>query len=287
LSDLAYIPASDALAKFRSRELSPVELMQATIDRAKSVEPAIGAFADQFFDDALEAAQEAEARYTGRSADPRPLEGLPVSIKDEEAQTGRRNTNASLIFQDHIADHNSPIVERVLEAGGIVHARTRTPEFSCMPFTHSRLWGVTHNPWNLAFDVGGSSGGAAASLASGTSSLASGSDIGGSIRIPASCCGVVGFKPPFGRVPQGTPFNLDQYCHVGPLARTVADCSLFENAIAGPHPADIVSLQPKLELPATFGDIKGWKIAFSPDLGAYEVDTEVAENSRAAAEATS
>ncbi len=282
MSELAYISASEAIARFRSRDLSPVELMQATIERALAVESAIGAFADQYFDEALASAREAEAKYAG-GGDPRPLEGLPVAIKDEEVQTGRRNTNASLIYQDHIADHNSPIVERVLEAGGIVHARTRTPEFSCMPFTHSRLWGVTRNPWNTAYDVGGSSGGAAASLASGTSTLASGSDIGGSIRIPASCCGVVGFKPPFGRVPQEAPFNLDQYCHVGPLARTVADCALFENAIAGPHPADIVSIRPKLQLPTSFGDIKGWKVAFSPDLGAYEVDSEVAANARAAA----
>src|SRR5690606_13451917 len=119
----------------------------------------------------------------GTGEAPRALEGLPVAIKDEEAHTGRRCTYASLFHAEDIADHDSPMVERVLAAGGIVHARTRTPEFSCMPFTHSRLWGATRNPWNTAFDVGGSSGGSAASLAAGTSTLASGSDIGGSIRI--------------------------------------------------------------------------------------------------------
>ncbi len=134
--------------------------------------------------------------------------------------------------------------------GAIVHARTTAPEFSCAGFTHSRIWGVTRNPWNPDFAVGGSSGGSGAALASGTATLASGSDIGGSIRIPAAYNGVVGFKPPYGRVPQEAPFNLDVYCHCGPMARTVADCALFENALAGPHPHDHASLRPKLELPA-------------------------------------
>ena len=118
-----------------------------------------------------------------------------------------------------------------------MHARTTTPEFSCAGFTHSRLWGVTRNPWNPECAVGGSSGGSAAALACGTTTLASGSDIGGSIRMPASFNGVVGFKPPFGRVPKDPPYNLDQYCHEGPLARTVADCALFQNVISGAAPA--------------------------------------------------
>lgn len=284
-ADLAYLSATDALAAFRARTLSPVELMTAVIARAEAVEPAVGALADRFFDEAMAQATAAEARYGGQGAAPRPLEGLPVAIKDEEPQRGKRNTLGSLVFRDDIADHDSPIVERVLAAGGIVHARTRTPEFSCMPFTHSRLWGVTRNPWNPAFDVGGSSGGSAAALASGMATLASGSDIGGSIRIPAACCGVVGFKPPYGRVPQEPPYNLDHYCHVGPLARTVADCALFENAIAGPHPRDVVSIRPKVELPLRFGGIAGRRIALSVTLGDFPVDPDVAANTRAAADA--
>jgi Asp-tRNA(Asn)/Glu-tRNA(Gln) amidotransferase A subunit family amidase len=176
----------------------------------------------------------------------------------------------------------------MLRAGAIIHARTTQPEFACAGFTHSRLFGVTRNPWNLTFDVGGSSGGAAASLAAGTTTLAGGSDIGGSIRIPASCCGVVGFKPPYGRVPQDPPWNLDHYCHEGPLARTVADCALFENVIAGPHPHDVASLRQRVRLPTDSdraGTIQGWKIALSVDLGGYEVDADVARNTRAAADA--
>ena len=156
-----------------------------------------------------------------------------------------------------------------MAAGGIIHARTATPEFSCAGFTHSRLWGVTRNPWNPEFGVGGSSGGSGASLAAGTSMLASGSDIGGSIRIPASFNGVVGFKPPFGRVPVEPPFNLDQFCHCGPLARTVADCALFENVLAGPHPSDIVSIRPKLEIPEALEGIEGLRIGLCLHQGDY------------------
>ncbi len=177
------------------------------------------------------------------------------------------------------------MIERILRAGAIIHARSTAPEFSCAPYTHSRLWGLTRNPWNRDYSPGGSSGGSGASLAAGSTTLANGSDIGGSIRIPASFCGVVGFKPPYGRVPEYSPYNLDHYCHEGPLARTVADCALLENVMAGPDPRDVVSLRPKLRIPAELGGIKGWRIALSPDLGGFPVDEDVAANTRAAAEA--
>src|SRR5690606_34323438 len=143
-------------------------------------------------------------------------------------------------------DHTSPVNERILRAGGIVHARTATPEFSCAGICWSRLWGVTRNPWNHAYSPGGSSGGSGAVLAAGSAPLATGSDIGGSIRIPASLTGTVGFKPPYGRVPEEAPFNLDFYCHNGPMARTVADTILLQNVIAGPHNRDIATLRPRL-----------------------------------------
>jgi len=164
-----------------------------------------------------------------------------------------------------------------------VHARSTTPEFSCAPFTWSRLWGVTRNPWHTSYSPGGSSGGSAASLAAGSATLATGSDIGGSIRIPSAFCGVAGFKPPYGRVPEMEIFNLDHYCHEGPLARTVADCALLENVIAGPDPSDVVSLRPKLEIPAELAPVTGMRIALSVDLGCYEVDEDVAANTLAAA----
>ena len=129
---------------------------------------------------------------------------------------------------------------------------------------------MTRNPWNTAYSPGGSSGGSGAALAAGTTTLATGSDIGGSIRIPASFCGVVGFKPPYGRVPEVEVFNLDHYCQEGPMARTVADCALLENVIAGPHPSDVASLRPKLEIPSpSWTRLRGLRIALSADLGCY------------------
>jgi aspartyl-tRNA(Asn)/glutamyl-tRNA(Gln) amidotransferase subunit A len=283
--ELVYLPAVEALHLFRSRQVSPVELMTAIIERAEVVELRINAFAERLFEEALAQAREAEDRYAGHGPPPRALEGLPVAVKEEQPITGRTLSEGSLLYQGHIAKVTHPVVERIVNAGGIVHARTTTPEFSCAGFTHSKLWGVTRNPWNLDYTPGGSSGGSAAALAAGTAALATGSDIGGSIRIPASFSGVVGFKPPYGRVPALPPWNLDHYCHDGPLTRTVADCVLLQNVIAGPHPNDVVSLRPALQIPLELGGIRDWKIALSMHLGDYPVDPEVMANTQAAAEA--
>jgi len=277
-----YLSATEALRLFRAGELSPVELTTAVIARAETVEPSVNAFAETFFDKALDAARAAEKRY--RAGDARPLDGLTVAVKEEAPIAGQRNTLGSLPLRDEVASETAPFVRRIIEAGGIVHARTTTPEFSCAPVTWTKLWGVTRNPWNLAYAPGGSSGGSAAALAAGTTTLATGSDIGGSIRIPSSFCGVTGFKPPYGRVPEVPPFNLDHYCHEGPMARSVADCALLENVIAGPHPSDVVSLRPKLEIPSPLEPVAGLRIALSPDLGCFTVDPDVAANTLAAAE---
>ena len=285
--DLCYLPAAEALDLFSRHELSPIELMQATIERIEAVDGTVNALPTRFFEEALEQARAAEARYAGRGGEPRPLEGLPVAVKDEIEVAGQLVTEGSLLFKDHVADRTAACVQRIIDAGGIVHARSATPEFCCAAITHSRIWGVTRNPWNPDWSPGGSSGGSGAALAAGMASLATGSDIGGSIRIPASFSGVVGFKPPYGRVPQDPPFNLDHYCHDGPMARTVEDCRLLENVMAGPHPDDIVSLRPKLEIPAPTDGVEGWRIALSYDLGGFEVDDEVRRNIDEAAAAFS
>jgi aspartyl-tRNA(Asn)/glutamyl-tRNA(Gln) amidotransferase subunit A len=284
MSDLHYLAAIEVLRLFRARKLSPVELAQAVIDRAEKVEPTINAFAQTFFDEALASARKAEARYAKGGDSHRPLDGLLVAVKEEAPITGHKKTLGSLPLRDVVADHTAVFVQRILDAGGIVHARTTTPEFCCAPITWSKLWGVSRNPWNPAYSPGGSSGGSAASLAAGSTNLATGSDIGGSIRIPASFCGVVGFKPPYGRVPETEIFNLDHYCHEGPLARTVSDCALLENVIAGPDPSDVVSLRPKLVIPDRLEGISGLRLALSTDLGCYEVDEDVVANTRAAAD---
>jgi len=282
-TDLCYLPAAEALRRFKAKTLSPVELMRAVIARAEATQKKINAFTFTHFDEAMDLAKKAEARYAkGQRCGA--LEGLPIGIKDESYIKGKPTSQGSLIMKDFIGTHTSPINARILQAGGIVHARTATPEFSCAAYTWSRLWGITRNPWNPKFTPGGSSGGTAASLASGTSAIATGSDIGGSIRIPAATCGLIGYKPPYGRNPDDPPFNLDFYCHTGPLARTVGDAIILQNVMSGPHPLDIVSLRPKLTLPSQYKPIKGWKIAYSPDLGFFEVDREVRRNTEAALE---
>ena len=271
--------AGDAIGAMRARHLSPLELLDSVERRADEVEPTVNAFTERRRDEARAAAEVSADRYA-HGERVRPLEGLLVAMKEEVPVKGWRMRYGSLAI-DEVADETAPIAERILKAGAVVHARTTTPEFSCTGYTHSKLWGVTRNPWNPSVAVGGSSGGAGASLASGTSLLASGSDIGGSIRIPASINGVVGFKPPHGRVPTGAPFNLDRFCHEGPLARTVADCALFENVIVGPHPLDVTSLRPKVRIPSKLRGIEGWRIGLSVDLGCWDVHPEVRANTRA------
>lgn len=281
MTDPTYLTAQEAIEGFTDKSLSPVELMEATIARAEAVQETLRPFTYTHYDEAMDQARAAEARYA-KGAPRGPLDGLPIGIKDESYIAGKPTSGGSLILKDFVADSTSVNNQRIIDAGGIVHARTATPEFSCAGITWSRLWGVTRNPWNPEFTTGGSSGGAAASLAVGSSSIATGSDIGGSIRIPASICGLVGYKPPYGRNPDDPPFNLDFYCHTGPLARSVKDAIRLQNVMCGPHPSDIASLRPKLVLPAAYAPIRGWKIAYSPDLSLFEVDPEVRRNTEAA-----
>ncbi|MBZ0129472.1 MAG: amidase [Rhodobacteraceae bacterium] len=280
-TDLCYMTADAAIAAFTARTLSPVDLMQAVIARAEAVQDDLKPFTYTHYDEAMDQARQSEARYA-KGTPMGTLDGLPIGIKDESEIAGKPTSNGSLIMKDHVAETTSANNQRIIAEGGIVHARTATPEFSSAGVTWSRLWGVTRNPWNPEFSPGGSSGGAAASLAAGTSTLCTGSDIGGSIRIPASTCGLVGYKPPYGRNPDDPPFNLDFYCHTGPLARSVRDAIRLQNVMCGPHPTDIVSLRPKLVLPSEYEPIKGWKIAYSPDLGGFEIDPEVRRNTEAA-----
>ncbi len=263
--DLCYLSATEALALFRRKELSPVEVLTAQIARAERVEPEINAFTETMFDTALDAARQAEARYmTGTAL--RPLEGLSVTIKDVLDQEGHCTTHGSLVFKNHRANADHPVVARIKKAGGIIHARTTTSEFAFGWITASRLWGVTRNPWNTDRTPGGSSGGAAASLAAGTSTLAIGADSAGSIRVPAALCGIVGYKPPHGRVPDPVEGH-DPYSVIGPMGRSVADCALLQNVIGGAHPSDLASLQDELTLPTAFPSVKGLRIALSFDLG--------------------
>jgi Asp-tRNA(Asn)/Glu-tRNA(Gln) amidotransferase A subunit family amidase len=281
--DLVYKTATEISALFRKRKLSPVEYMAAVIERAEKTQKKVNAFTFTHYDEAMDLAKQAEAKFMRRDARVGALEGLPIAVKDESWIAGKPTSYGSLtVGKDYVPDRTSANNERILKAGAIVHARTATPEFSCASFTHTRLWGVTRNPWNPRYTPGGSSGGSGAALAAGMAPLATGSDIGGSIRIPAGASGVVGYKPPYGRNPDDPPFNLDPYCHTGPMTRSIQDAILLQNVMCGPSPYDIASLRPKLRLPTDYKPIKGWKIAYSFDLGFFEVDKDVVANMKKA-----
>ena len=286
MTDLHYLSATEALERFRARELSPVELLEAVIARAEEVEPTVNALCHTFYDEARAQAREAEARYAGKGEPPRPLEGIPLAVKEEEAIAGQPWTQGSLIYKDLVADAHLGVRPPASRGG-----RDR-------PRAHDRA-GVLVRGLHPVAAVGrdaqpvepGATRSAARPAARarrsrpGTTTLASGSDIGGSIRIPASFNGVVGFKPPYGRVPVDPPFNLDTYCHCGPMARTVADCALYENVVAGPDPSDIATLRPKLLLPERFEGVEGLRVALSVDLGDWPVDPEVRANTLAVGDA--
>lgn len=272
-AQLTFLPAIELMRLFRRSELSPVDLMRRTIDQCERVNPGVNALIDTLFDEALEQAREAEDRYRRGTAGP--LEGIPVALKAQQPMTGRPWTDGSMALRDRIATDDHPIVRRVREAGGIIHARTATPEFCCMPFTHSTLWGITRNPWNPALSPGGSSGGSVAALASGMTVLATGSDSGGSLRSPASFTGTVGFKPPYGTIPTIFPASLDPFWQDGALARTVSDCALLHNVIAGHDPTDMASLVRGPRPPATPSPVR---VAVLTNLGNYRVDQEISHD---------
>lgn len=277
-TELCYFSATELLAQFRGKSLSPVELLQALIRRAELLEPVVNGFADQYFDEALAAAKKAERRYMGVGPSPRRLEGIPVAVKDDANIKGKRATQGSLIYKDHISEFTDPHIARLKRAGAIVHARTTCPEFCAAWITDSRIHGVTRCPWNLEYTPGGSSGGSAAALSAGTTILATGSDNAGSIRQPASLCGVVGYKPPHGRIPTSPPYNIDTYSVVGPMTRTVADCALMTNVMSGPDPEDIASLKNRIRLPLHADDLDGLKLAYSIDLDYFPVHEDVRHN---------
>jgi len=280
--DLCYMTATEAVAAFKAHTLSPVELLKAIIARCQQLEPKVNALTYTYFDRALEQAKAAESEYTRRGGQPRPLEGVTVAIKDFHPVKGQITTFGSKIYRDYRPDHTAPTVQRLLDAGAIMHCRTTTPEFAHTGMTASPLWGITRNPWNLEYTPGGSSGGAGAAVAGGMTTLADGTDGGGSIRIPASLTGNVGYKPPFGRNPLDLDHPLETILHYGPIARSVSDAALMQNIMSGPHLDDICTVREKVVLPEAPEGIKGWRVAYSMDLGFYSVDPEVRRNTLSA-----
>ena len=222
----------------RSKEVSPVAVVDAVLARIEALQPTVNAFITVTADEARDTARRAEAAVM-RGDRLGPLHGVPFSVKDLVFTKGVRTTMGSLIFADQVPTEDAVPVRRLREAGAVLVGKTTTPEFGHKPFTDSPLFGVTRNPWNLARTPGGSSGGAAAAVASGQAPLALGTDGGGSIRIPAACCGIVGLKPTLGRVPhvhQADLFSTTSY--IGPMTKTVAEAAACLDAIVGVDAGD-------------------------------------------------
>jgi Asp-tRNA(Asn)/Glu-tRNA(Gln) amidotransferase A subunit family amidase len=283
--DLCFLPAFRLVEEYRARRLSPVEVTRAVLERIDALNPALNAFVTLCPEDALRDAAASEEAYR-RGAPRGPLDGVPVSIKDLVPTKGLRTTFGSLLFRDHVPDHDAPMVERLRQGGAVILGKTNTPEFGAAPYTDNLLFGRTNNPWNLERTSGGSSGGAGAAVAAGLGPIAQGSDGGGSIRIPSAFCGIFGLKPTYGRIPrESAAASWTTLSHLGPMTRTVRDAALFLDATAGHHPADPFSLPGPTR---SFTDevdlgIAGLRAAWSPDLGWGVVDRRVEQVCRAAA----
>ncbi len=275
IDDLCYMSAHEALKRFRNRSLSPLELLEAIIERANLISSTVNPFADCYFEEAKEKARKSEDLYAKGAAGIGPLEGIPLAVKDLCEIAGKRTTAGSLINKENICGYTSPHVQRLIDAGANVFARTTIPEFAWLFTTHSRMWGVTHNPWKIGISPGGSSGGSAAALSAGAATIATGSDSTGSIRQPASQCGIVGYQPPHGRIPNIGTSSFNSYAKAGPMARTVEDCAITLNVMSGQDIRDHNSLIEGVQIQLDEKNLVGLKIAFSMDLGCYEISNDV------------
>ena len=277
--DLAFKSATELRQLIASRQVSSVELTELFYRRIEELNPKLNAYLALCHDQALAAAQEAQDAVQ-KGTIQGPLHGIPISVKDLEVTEGIATTLGSAIFRDRVPDFDSVVVERVKRAGAIILGKTNTPEFGLSGTTENKLGDACRNPWNTERTPGGSSGGAAAALAAGLCTLATGSDGGGSIRIPASFSGVFGIKPSQGRVPRYGGYGFpaaNHFSQSGPMSRTVEDTALLLQALAGPDPRDPVSMRetPPDFSAALYDGVAGWKIAWSPDLGFAGVDPEV------------
>jgi amidase len=267
------------LAAVRSREISARELLDLHLARIAAVNPTVNALVSVDEERARWAAEDADrALASGRPVGP--LHGLPFAFKDTHAVGGWRTTYGSPVLADHVPDADELLVERVRRAGAVVVGKTNVPEFAAGSHTFNPVFGTTLNPFDLGRSAGGSSGGAAVALATGMMPLADGSDMGGSLRNPASFCNVVGLRPSLGRVPEWPLYNAWETTSVGgPMARNVEDLALLLSVLAGPDrrvPNALSEPGPVFAAPLA-GSLDGLRVALSVDLGgALAVDDEVA-----------
>ena len=275
-------PASTAremAAAVRERQVSARELLELHLARIEERNPELNAIVSLDVERAMKGAWAADDHLT-RGGVLGPLHGLPFAVKDTHAVAGWRTTYGSPLFAEHVPDTDDLIVERVRRAGVVLIGKTNVPEFAAGSHTFNTVFGTTRNPVDPSRSAGGSSGGAAAALASGMVPLADGSDMGGSLRNPASFCGVVGLRPSLGRVPEWPQPNLWETTSVGgPMARNVGDLALLLSVLAGPDRRSPQALgDPGTTFaPPVTGTLRGLRVAWSLDLGgSFEVDTEVA-----------
>ena len=276
--ELAYMPATALIELFKAGVVKPSEVLEAQIARVEKLNGAcnekcrdlkdeletfnagkVNALTFKKYEDARRAAKESDQRYRDGTA--RKLEGVTVGMKDDFSVKGWTHDSASLILdvigRNEIAAEDDDVAAKLRAAGAIFPFQTTVPEFCISCMTWSRMYGVTRNPWNLFYGVGGSSGGSGAALAAGFCTLATGTDMGGSTRIPSAMNGVYGFKPPFGRV--STCANA--YCSCGPMARTFDDMVLMQNVMCGVSKKVYNTFRQKLDYPAAYASIKGAKVA--------------------------
>lgn len=284
--DLWYAPATQLAAAVAAGQHSPVELVDAALERIASVQPALNCFAAVWADTARAEARRA-AGAVARGEVLGALHGVPVAVKETTPVAGRPFTLGSLTHRDVVADRDGYVVSALRRAGAIIVGATTSPEFAHAAQTDSPIWGATRNPWNPELTPGGSSGGSGVAVATGCVALAEGSDMGGSVRIPASWTGTVGLKPGIGRIPMDVlPGLFDSLSHHGPLARTVADARLFLAVTQGPDDTDIMSVTSPLDLSGPLrGDVRGMRLGLSVDLGGWWVHPEIVAAVTTAAEA--
>jgi amidase len=283
MNELINARATELVARLRKDEITPLDLLDALETRIEAVNKKINALPTLCFDRARNHAQRLMQRPPAERG---LLAGMPVPIKDLTYVAGVRSTSGSRIFADHVPDETDVTADRLEAEGAIIYAKSNVPEFGAGANTFNDVFGPTLNPWNTALSAAGSSGGAAAALATGMAWLAHGSDVGGSLRNPASFCGIVGMRPTVGRIAVTRRYSVDPTLSVeGPMARNVLDMAVMFDAMLGEDSRDMIS-KPRPAQSFVDAARSGWKpkrVAYSRDLGITPVDPQVAEITRVAA----
>lgn len=281
MKELLSLPATVVVELLKSKQVKPVELIDLLEDRCNEVDGAINAMPIRCFERARDRATSIESRSSSARNEASWLAGLPVGIKDLSRVAGVKTTmGGSPIFKDFVPEDTSYDVENVEQNGGLVVGKVTSPEFGFNATTYSQLWGFTRNPWDTSKSTAGSSGGSAAAVAAGLVWAATGSDLGASIRTPASFCGIVGLRPSPGLVPRGpVPYSFTQLPVQGPMARNVCDTALMMNAMVGLKTGDPLSFAPPETdyLAAAQTPKLPKRVAVSTTLGLTHCDSEIAD----------